>query len=280
MGDPAYKVVFRGEYSLDCDILDVKQKVAALLKLDEAKVEALFSGKTVTLKKGVNHDEAVRLKAFFDRTGGIAYVESLEDVAAPFMARPAPSPPAHPQPGTPVKPAVPDGTGTINCPKCGFGQAEAPSCTRCGVIFRKLTPTNAASSADEVVFRAASATPAHVMDESEERKWAMFCHLSALSGFLIPSANVIAPLLVWNYRKKASDFVDVHGKAAFNFQLTITLFLFFSLLISLLNDTVLMIFLPVIAFLAIYNMIIIVTSGKKANKGENIEIRMSLGFIK
>lgn len=28
---------------------------------------------------------------------------------------------------------------------------------------------------------------------SEEKNWAMFCHLSALAGFIIPFGNVIGP---------------------------------------------------------------------------------------
>ena len=31
-----------------------------------------------------------------------------------------------------------------------------------------------------------------VPKSSDERMWAMFCHLSALSGFVIPFGNVIA----------------------------------------------------------------------------------------
>ena len=51
---------------------------------------------------------------------------------------------------------------------------------------------------------------------------AMFAHLSALVGFLIPFGNLIGPLIVWQL-KKDDPFVDSQGKEAVNFQITVSL---------------------------------------------------------
>jgi len=75
MAEPTFRLVFKGDYSFDSDLHEVKEKISALLKVDLSKVETLFSGKTVTLKSGVCREEVLRLKAVFDRTGGISYVE-------------------------------------------------------------------------------------------------------------------------------------------------------------------------------------------------------------
>lgn len=57
----------------------------------------------------------------------------------------------------------------------------------------------------------------------EEQNWAMFCHLAALSGFIIPFGNVLGPLVIWLIKKDTMPLVDRHGKEAVNFQITITI---------------------------------------------------------
>jgi uncharacterized Tic20 family protein len=42
--------------------------------------------------------------------------------------------------------------------------------------------------------------------------WAMLCHLSALSGFIIPFGSLIGPLVVWQIKKNQYPIVDDQGK--------------------------------------------------------------------
>jgi uncharacterized protein len=58
----------------------------------------------------------------------------------------------------------------------------------------------------------------------EERRTAMWCHLSSISGLLIPGANILAPLFFWLSKKDSSRFVNFHGKESLNFQLNMLLF--------------------------------------------------------
>jgi len=55
----------------------------------------------------------------------------------------------------------------------------------------------------------------------EEQNWAMYCHLSALSGFIIPFGSILGPLVIWLMKKDTMPIVDQHGKEALNFQITV-----------------------------------------------------------
>ena len=280
MAEPTFRLVFKGDYSFDSDLHEVKEKISALLKVDLSKVETLFSGKAVTLKSGVCREEVLRLKAVFDRTGGISYVEPVVDKPEPIVNWSSFSDANPPQSQAPLPLAVPVRQEPFTCPKCGFEQEKDSTCVQCGVFSHKITASRADSPRGEVGVNAGSSTSAPAMDEKEERKWAMVCHLSALSGFVIPFGNVIGPLVVWSWKKNGSEFVDEHGKTALNFQMTLTIFIFGSLLISISNRFLLMILLPVIAILSIYNLIMIIISGVKANNGEYAEIPLSARIFK
>ena len=70
---------------------------------------------------------------------------------------------------------------------------------------------------------AGSATGAQI--PGDERTWATLAHLTGLLFFLpIPFAHILGPLVVWLLKRSESDFVDRHGKAAVNFQITFTIY--------------------------------------------------------
>jgi len=111
----------------------------------------------------------------------------------------------------------------------------------------------------------------------------MFCHLSALSGFVgVPLGNVLGPLIIWQIKKNEIPSVDAHGKAALNFQLTVLIaglvaggamlvgFLFcFGLLL-----------LPVVILIGLAGIIFPIIAGIKANNGEDYKYPWSLELIK
>ena len=105
---------------------------------------------------------------------------------------------------------------------------------------------------------------------NDERQWAMFTHLSALLGFLIPFGNVLGPLIFWQIKKNESAFVDDQGKEAVNFQITFTLVML--ALVTL--GTILLIVLIgfvfyVAAFIAgIAWLVLSILAGIRANNGE------------
>ena len=64
------------------------------------------------------------------------------------------------------------------------------------------------------------------MIESNERTFAMLCHLSALIGFFIPFGHIIGPLIIWLIKKDTSKLVDDQGRESLNFQISLTIYIF------------------------------------------------------
>lgn len=58
----------------------------------------------------------------------------------------------------------------------------------------------------------------------DEQNWAMFCHLSALLGFLLPFGNIIGPLVLWLVKRDESALVDEQGKEALNFNISVAIY--------------------------------------------------------
>jgi len=62
--------------------------------------------------------------------------------------------------------------------------------------------------------------------DAEARKWAMLCHLGGLvSLFLsvVPASNVVIPFIVWSAKRNEHPYIDVQGREALNFQITMAL---------------------------------------------------------
>lgn len=108
----------------------------------------------------------------------------------------------------------------------------------------------------------------------EERNWAMFCHLATMSGFIIPFFSVIGPLIVWLIKRDESEYVNYHGKEVLNFQITIAIAMFVSIILMV-------IFIGVItAFIVgIFWFVMSIVGGVKASSGEYFEYPFTLRLI-
>lgn len=109
----------------------------------------------------------------------------------------------------------------------------------------------------------------------EARQWAMFAHLSALIGFLIPLGSVIGPLVIWQIKKNEFPFVDDQGKEALNFQITVLIAVLACLVLSVVIIGFLL--LPVVGIAALVFTII---GGIKANNGESYRYPLTLRLVK
>jgi uncharacterized Tic20 family protein len=110
----------------------------------------------------------------------------------------------------------------------------------------------------------------------------MWCHLSALAGLVVPFGNLLGPLIVWQVKKHEIPEVDAHGKAAVNFQLTITLAVVVGFIAAFLLSFVCIGYLlfPVVGAIGICGLVFAVIAGIKANDGQEYRYPYSLELIK
>src|ERR687888_152596 len=66
--------------------------------------------------------------------------------------------------------------------------------------------------------------PQGSIPSSQERAWAMLCHVSAYLGFFFPFGNVLGPLVVWMIKRDQMPLVREHGKEALNFQISFSVY--------------------------------------------------------
>lgn len=89
-GEPSYHVIFSGKLCEGFERAQVKQTLAASLKLPPAKLEQVFDGKPLVLKRTASAEEAKRLVAGLARLGAEATIRTTEAAAAKTPRETAP----------------------------------------------------------------------------------------------------------------------------------------------------------------------------------------------
>ena len=110
----------------------------------------------------------------------------------------------------------------------------------------------------------------------DERTWAMLCHFSTLLIFLgIPFSNILAPLIIWLIKKEEMPFLNDQGKEVVNFQITMTICLLVSALFC-----IILIGIPFLIGLLIFNFIITIIAAISANDGTLYRYPFNMRLIK
>ncbi|MDE3065980.1 MAG: DUF4870 domain-containing protein [Verrucomicrobiota bacterium] len=129
-----------------------------------------------------------------------------------------------------------------------------------------------------------TATPPPVPppDDKPARAWNMLCHLGALAGLFVPFGNILGPLIFWQIKKNDFPSVDVHGKAALNFQITVTLAAFAGAFAAILLSFFCIGYLlvPMVILIGLAGLVFAVIAGVKANNGEDYKYPWSVQFVK
>jgi uncharacterized Tic20 family protein len=149
---------------------------------------------------------------------------------------------------------------------------------------------------------------ASIMISQNDKNIAFLTHLSGFGGYIIPFGSIIIPLIIWETKKKESQFIDDNGKEALNFNLSYLLYTF------LLGITVVPFFVgsffshfrevthfdnmdfhldfdsnhlfgiisiaSLISVLAIAKIVLIIMASINSHKGEKFKYPLTINFVK
>lgn len=139
MTQARFKIVFDGELMPEVALETAKDNLARLFKSDRARINSLFSGSPIAIKRDLHESEADQYLAALQRAGAKARKEP--DLAASLSLVEANRPAGH------VAEAAAQTESDMSCPKCGHRQAKASECSACGIIIAKFLARQAVLAA-------------------------------------------------------------------------------------------------------------------------------------
>ncbi|MFC1551473.1 hypothetical protein ACFL6P_02790 [Candidatus Latescibacterota bacterium] len=77
MENVSYNLIFHGVFADGHDAETVRKNIADLFKVSDKKVERLFSGSAVTVKKNVDHATALKYQTAFKNAGALCSIEEV-----------------------------------------------------------------------------------------------------------------------------------------------------------------------------------------------------------
>lgn len=124
MTEARFQIVFEGEVLPDVSLDTAKDNLARLFKSEREKIEGLFSGATVVLKRDLPDSQADKYLSALHSAGIRAHKK-----AEPSLAQ---------GPLTFDKVDSPSAAASMTCPKCGHEQPKAVECVACGIVIEKF----------------------------------------------------------------------------------------------------------------------------------------------
>ena len=109
---------------------------------------------------------------------------------------------------------------------------------------------------------------------AEERKWAMFAHLSILAGGILTSGWAgsvgffIGPLVIWAMKKDTMPFVKDQAKEALNFAITVSIVCLALLMLTIMSLGLgALLTIPAMVIIGFGSLILVIIAAMKANEG-------------
>lgn len=122
---------------------------------------------------------------------------------------------------------------------------------------------------------------------AEERKWAMFAHLSMLLGGLLTSGWAgsvgffIGPLVIWLTKKDTMPFVNDQGKEALNFAITVSIVFAGLLVLTILSLGIgALLTIPLMLIVGIGALVLAIMAAIKANEGVAYRYPFAIRLVK
>lgn len=126
-----FEVVFQGQVQQGAAPEQVRANVSKLFQVSGAQLDALFSGRRIVIKQGLDQVAAEKYRIALERAGAQCSIVAMEEaVEEPVIAEPAPAPQpvAAPQPAA-AEPAAPSTSGRV-IPRdeymAAFSDVDAP----------------------------------------------------------------------------------------------------------------------------------------------------------
>jgi uncharacterized Tic20 family protein len=119
--------------------------------------------------------------------------------------------------------------------------------------------------------------------DKQERKWAMFCHLTGLAGLspLLPViGGVVAPLAIWQLKADECPFVAEQGRRAVNFQLSMLLYVSIGIIVSFASIVGTFLVPVLFCVYGLINVIFVLIAAVKANRGQHYRYPISIRIFK
>ncbi len=102
-----YNLIFQGEIIAGSSLEEVKANVARLFKADAAKTAALFSGKTIIIKRNLDSDSVRKYLAILKKAGAVVKAVKIETQFSPDAVEQKTEPAHTPEPSREATPAPP-----------------------------------------------------------------------------------------------------------------------------------------------------------------------------
>ena len=145
------------------------------------------------------------------------------------------------------------------------------------------------------------------MEKKDDKNLAFLTHLSGFGGYIFPFGSIIIPLIIWETKKRESEFIDYNGKEAINFNLSYLLYtillgissfpFFIGSLFNNLRDNIIdfdninfyfdsnhlfgiFSIASLISILALGKIVLIIMNAMAAHKGEKVKYPLTIKFIK
>ena len=103
---------------------------------------------------------------------------------------------------------------------------------------------------------------------------AMWCHLSAFAGIIIPFGNFLGPLILWSLNKDSYALVDDQGRESLNFQISLFLYTLCSIVLMFV-----LVGFVLLVVVALFGMIQVILASISANNGTKYRYPICIRFI-